>query len=121
MVDPREIAALLHSLTAATSPLERARMLARGWRTIGRMSPRELKDLAREDVELKLLASSKFIGEDENGQNDATVLGFGAGITARFMRTSSLDLAARYYTGNSDQDTVSLKGFSATISARVVF
>ena len=72
-------------------------------------------------VELKLLFASKFIGEDERGQNDATVLGFGAGVTIRFMRTSSLDLAARYYTGNSDQDTVSLKGFSTTISARVVF
>ena len=47
MVDTGELAALLHSLSAATSPLQRAQLLARGWRTIRRMSPRELTDLAR--------------------------------------------------------------------------
>lgn len=72
------------------------------------------------ELNLKLLAESAFISENETGQNDATVFGFGAGVTLRFMRASYLDIMGKYHTGNSNSDEVSLTGFSTTASLRLV-
>jgi len=72
-------------------------------------------------LNLKLLGESAFIGEDERGRNDATVFGFGAGAALKFMRRSFLDVAGKYHIGNSDGDSVDLKGISTTATLKLVF
>jgi len=70
---------------------------------------------------LKLLLDSTFIGKNDDDQNDATVFGFGAGINLKFMRMSSVDIAAKYHTGSSNDGDTSLTGFSTTAAIRIVF
>ena len=71
-------------------------------------------------MNLKLVAESTFIGENAAGQNDAAVFGFGAGMTLRFMRASYLDIMGKYHTGKSNNDEVTLTGFSTTASLKLV-
>ena len=76
---------------------------------------------ATETMGLKLLVDSTFIGENEDGQNDATVFGFGAGVNLKFMRMSYADVTVRYYTGSSNGGDISLTGLSTAAAIRIVF
>jgi len=72
-------------------------------------------------IDLKLLAESVFIGENAAGQNDAAMFGFGAGVTLKFMQASSLDIMGKYHTGKSNNEEVTLTGFSTTATLRLIF
>lgn len=61
-------------------------------------------------LSLKILGETNFIGENDDGKNDATVFGFGAGFNLKFMKRSFIELTGKYYIGSSDSDTVDLKG-----------
>ena len=76
---------------------------------------------ATDALGLSLLVDSTFIGKNDEDQNDATVFGFGAGINLKFMRMSSVNITARYYTGSSDDGDISLTGLSTAAAIRIVF
>ena len=70
---------------------------------------------------LKFLGESTIIAKNEDDKNDATVFGFGGGMTFKFMQGSFLDLTGKYYLGSSDGGDTDLKGFSAMGALRLIF
>jgi hypothetical protein len=68
-----------------------------------------------------LLGDFVRIEKNENGLNDAQVVGFGAGMTYRFTRFSRISLEGRYYLGTADDGKSSLDGFSGVCSIRLGF
>ena len=72
-------------------------------------------------LSLKLLADSIIIQKNADDENDATVFGFGGGISLRSRRGSYIDLAGRYHMGESDDGAVSLTGLSSTAAIRIMF
>ncbi len=70
---------------------------------------------------LKLLFDGVLIEENDSGTNDARVFGFGAGVNLGSTSTSYIDLAGKYYTGDSNDGDISLEGFSTTAAIRVMF
>jgi len=73
-----------------------------------------------EQLTLKLLLDGVLLGENDSGQNDASVFGFGAGLNLKFLRMSYVDVTGEYYTGSADDGHISLRGFSMTAALRVV-
>jgi len=72
-------------------------------------------------LSLKLLADSIIIQKNADDENDATVFGFGGGISLRSRRGSYIDIAGRYHMGESNDGAVSLTGFSTTAAIRIMF
>lgn len=70
---------------------------------------------------LKLLGESTIVTKNEDDKNDATVFGFGGGMTFKSMRGSFFDLTGKYYMGSSNDGKTDLKGFSAMTALRLIF
>jgi hypothetical protein len=70
---------------------------------------------------LKGLAETRLIGEDENGEGDASAAAFGAGLRITPLTGMVMDLTGKYLTGEADNGDTSLDGFAATFSLRWEF
>lgn len=70
---------------------------------------------------LKLLGESTIIAKNGDDENDATVFGFGGGMTFKFMQGSFIDLTGKYYIGSSNSGDTDLKGYSAMTAIRLIF
>ncbi|MGB9595087.1 MAG: hypothetical protein ACPL7B_02295 [Candidatus Poribacteria bacterium] len=69
----------------------------------------------------KFLGESTLVAKNEDKNNDARVFGFGGGFIVRSSKGSFLDLTGKYYIGNSNNNEVDLKGFSAMTAIRLIF
>lgn len=69
----------------------------------------------------KFLGESVLLAKNEDKTNDAKVFGLGGGFIVRSSKGSFLDLTGKYYIGNSNNNEIDLKGFSAMSAVRLIF
>ncbi len=70
---------------------------------------------------LKAISEARFVGEAEDGAEEAFMAGFGGGLMIMPLRGMVMDLTGQYLTGHAQGGSIGLSGYGATASLKWEF